>query len=45
MTSTLKILIRVVKRRVANGEILQDVLNDYPKLTIEEVEIVNSEIE
>lgn len=45
MTSTLKILIRVVKRRVAEGETLQDVLNDYPKLTPEEVEIVNSEIE
>ena len=36
MTLALKLLCRVVSRRVKNGEALDDVLADYPKLTEEE---------
>lgn len=44
MSSALKILIRVVKRRVTSGEKLQEVLKDYPKLTTEEVAIVENDV-
>lgn len=33
MTMALSLLCRVVRRRVANGEKLTDVLKDYPRLT------------
>ena len=33
MTLKLRLLVRVVKRRVASGEALEAVLKDYPKLT------------
>lgn len=36
MTTALRVLLRVVKRRVENGEELSAVLADYPKLTEEE---------
>lgn len=37
MTLAWKLLLRVVRRRVSNGETLDDVLRDYPKLTEEEL--------
>lgn len=33
MTIALKLLLRVVRRRISNGEELDAVLNDYPRLT------------
>lgn len=30
------IMVRTVKRRMANGESLEDILRSYPKLTAEE---------
>lgn len=40
MTLALKLLCRVVKRRLAAGETLEDVLADYPRLTEEDRETV-----
>lgn len=40
MTNALSLLLRVVRRRVDNGENLEDILKDYPKLTDEEREVV-----
>lgn len=36
MTLALALLCRVVRRRVENGEALEDVLSEYPRLTEEE---------
>ena len=36
MTTALRVLLRVVKRRVADRERLEAVLAEYPKLTEEE---------
>lgn len=36
MTMKLKLLCRVIRRRMAAGEDLAEVLKDYPKLTEEE---------
>lgn len=33
MTKALALLCRVVRRRMENGEVLVDILMDYPKLT------------
>lgn len=33
MTLKLKLLLRVIQRRVANGEKPEEILQDYPKLT------------
>lgn len=38
MTMALKLLCRVIRRRVEQGESLEAVLKDYPKLTEEERE-------
>lgn len=40
----LKLLIRVVRRRVSNGEKLEEVLKDYPKLKPEEADEVSAAI-
>ena len=40
MSLALKLLCRVVRRRVENGEDLEAVLADYPKLTEEELTTV-----
>lgn len=40
MTTALKLLCRVVRRRVARGESLEAILVDYPKLTEAEREAV-----
>ena len=40
MADALNLLLRVVRRRVDNGENLEDVLADYPKLTDAEREMV-----
>ena len=40
----LKLLIRVVGRRVSNGEKLEEVLKDYPKLQPEEADEVSAAI-
>lgn len=42
MTTALKLLCRVVRRRVERGEGLETVLADYPKLTEEEREAVRN---
>ena len=44
MTLGLKLLVRVVKRRVATGEELESVLQDYPRLTEAEKALVRKEI-
>lgn len=44
MTLALKLLIRVVKRRVAAGEDIDTVLADYPKLTETEKWQVRKEV-
>lgn len=33
MTAALKLLCRVVRRRVSGGEELEEILQDYPRLT------------
>ncbi len=38
MKTALKLLCRVVRRRMENGESLEDILADYPKLTEPEKE-------
>ena len=38
MTLALKFLCRVVQRRVEQGEVLEDVLAEYSKLTVQERE-------
>lgn len=40
----LKLLIRVVKRRVSNGEKLKEILKDYPKMKPEEADEVSAAI-
>ena len=40
MNAKLKILIRTINRRIANGEQLEDILIDYPLLTDEEKEVI-----
>lgn len=40
MTTALKLLCRVVRRRMTAGEALEDILADYPKLTEAEKENV-----
>lgn len=44
MTGKLNLLIRVVRRRVSNGEKLEEVLQDYPKLKPEEADEVSAAI-
>lgn len=44
MTLALKLLLRVVKRRVAADEALETVLEDYPKLTEAEKVLVQESI-
>ena len=36
MTMALNLLCRVIRRRLARGETLEEILRDYPKLTDEE---------
>lgn len=36
MNAKLNIFVRVIKRRMAKGENLDDILNDYPRLSDEE---------
>ncbi len=44
MTLALKLLVRVVRRRLTAGEELEAVLADYPRLTEEEKETVQTTI-
>ena len=44
-TAVLNIFIRTVKRRIENGETLEEVLESYPKLTDEEKEAIRQGIE
>lgn len=44
MTVQLKLLIRVVGRRVSNGEKLEEVLKDFPKLKPEEADEVRAAV-
>lgn len=40
-----KIMVRVIKRRMADGEKLEDVLESYPKLTEAEKKELKKEVE
>lgn len=44
MTLALKLLLRVVKRRVAADEALETVLEDYPKLTEAEKALIREKL-
>lgn len=44
MTLALKLLLRVVKRRIAADEALETVLEDYPKLTEAEKALIREEL-
>lgn len=44
-TAVLNIFIRTVKRRIENGETLEEVLESYSKLTDEEKEAIRQGIE
>jgi len=43
MSLKLRLLCRVIKRRMAEGETLKKVLEDYPKLTDAERKVVKEE--
>lgn len=45
MKKGLDVLIRVVRRRLKNGEALDDILKDYPKLTADDLVIVKAAVE
>ena len=40
----LKIYIRVIEKRMSEGEKLEDILNDYPKLTEDEKNEIREKI-
>lgn len=40
----LKVVVRVFKRRIQNGEILEEVIESYPKLTSEELKKIKEMI-
>lgn len=44
MKTTTRILINVIQRRMENGENLENILADYPKLQGEELTEVQNEI-
>ena len=44
VTTQLKLLVRVVKRRVGSGEDLEEVLKDYPKLKPAEADEVRAAV-
>lgn len=45
MSFRLKVTINVIKRRFANGEELDMILKDYPKLSAAEIEIIKVEVQ
>ena len=45
MKTGLDVLIRVVRRRLKNGENLDDILKGYPKLTADYLAIVKAAVE
>lgn len=44
MTAAMNLLCRVARRRLENGEELEAVLKDYPKLTDEELDEVRAAV-
>ena len=44
MTPILKIACRVIARRRASGEAFEDIMQDYPLMTAEQVDIVKKEL-
>lgn len=44
MTAMLRIACRVIKRRVEDGEVLDQVLTDYPRLTPNEIAEIKAEL-
>ena len=44
MTAMLRIVCRVVERRTKEGESLEQVLDDYPRLTPEDVSEIKAEL-
>ena len=45
MTAALNLLCRVVRRRLRQGEALEDILRAYPKLTEAEADLVRSAVQ
>lgn len=43
--AALNIMVRTVKRRMENGENIEEILNSYPKLTFAESEQIREEAE
>ena len=37
-------ILRVIRRRLANGETFDEIINDYPRLTDEEVEMLRETV-
>ncbi|MEG2403770.1 MAG: hypothetical protein RSC01_02530 [Oscillospiraceae bacterium] len=44
MNFLLKVTINVIKRRILSGEMLENVLTDYPKLTPTDISTITTEI-
>ncbi len=44
MTAMLRIVCRVISRRVEDGESLDQVLTDYPRLTSDEIAEIKAEL-
>ncbi|MBE6995180.1 MAG: antitoxin [Ruminococcaceae bacterium] len=45
MTTALKVLLRVVRRRMDRGEALKAILKDYPRLTGAEIAALTAALE
>ncbi|WMJ23449.1 antitoxin [Paludicola sp. MB14-C6] len=44
MSYLLRVTINVIKRRIAEGEKLEAILLDYPRLSSEEINIIKQEV-
>lgn len=42
MTAALSLLCRVVRHRIRSGELIEDILQDYPRLTEKELDQIRS---
>lgn len=42
MRTALQLLCRVIRHRMTRGELLEDILRDYPRLTEEETAVVKA---
>lgn len=44
MTGKLKLLCKKIKSRLADGEVLEDIIASYSYLTEQDIEIINREV-